>query len=104
MTVTILRVDFRPRSWIVVASLSLLAAVPTVAFALVVALLFHEEAEGEHATEFGVVQLAVAGAGLVLAAVAVVESARDRGRPWRWLLAAAVAYVVWVAPLIVAIR
>jgi hypothetical protein len=97
-------VDFRPRSWIVVASLSLLAAVPTVAFAAIVALLFHEEADAEHANAFGVVQLVVAGTGLVLAAVAVVESARDRGRPWRWLLAAAVAYVVWVGLLLSAIR
>ena len=96
--------DFRPRSWIVVALLAVLAALPTVAFAVIVALLFHEEAEREDGTAFGVAQLLVAGTGLVLAAVAVVESARDRGRPWRWLLAAALAYVAWVVLLVSAIR
>ena len=67
--------DFRPRSWIVVALLALLAALPTVAFAVIVALLFHEEAERKDGTAFGVAQLLVAGTGLVLAAVAAVESA-----------------------------
>jgi len=97
-------VDFRPRSWIVVALLALLAALPTVAFAVIVALLFHEEAERKDGTAFGVAQLLVAGTGLVLAAVAVVESAPDCRRPWRWLVAAAVAYVVWVGLLLSAIR
>jgi len=45
-------VDFRPRSWIVVALLALLAALPTVAFAVIVALLFHEEAERKDGTAF----------------------------------------------------
>jgi hypothetical protein len=94
-------VDFRPRSWIVVALLALLAALPTVAFAVIVALLFHEEAERKDGTAFGVAQLLVAGTGLVLAAV---ESAPDCRRPWRWLVAAAVAYVVWVGLLLSAIR
>ena len=66
--------------------------------------LFHEEAEREDGTAFGVAQLLVAGTGLVLAAVAVVESAPDCRRPWRWLVAAAVAYVVWVGLLVSAIR
>lgn len=58
----------------------------------------------ENATAFGVTQLSIAGAGFAFAVVALVQSARDLGRPWRWLLAAVFAYGAWGVLLVSVVR
>jgi hypothetical protein len=86
-----------------VASLGLVGASCAVFFALVLAALTDAYCSDDCSTTPSVLQLGIAIAGLVPALVALVQSVRERGRPWRWMLAAAFVYCVWGAFLLILI-